>query len=272
VSTGGRDPFAKLGDAFLLGLLAWLATQLVGSALLRPLGANLAAGAGLLSGVTLASALAFRALPRPLRQRLGLVVCSWRALAAVALLIPIAFAGSELEQLLRTAWPPPDLDAVARGRRAMLATDTPVRAAQSLAITVVLAPALEEWLFRGLLQPGLVARLGARRGILITSAYFGLWHGVLGLSFAAWLGAAATAFLYGIALGVVRQGSGSLLAAFLLHAGINGSALLGAALTQTLPIPVWNAPGTHVPLGVLLPALLAAALGLALAAREGRVR
>ena len=261
-------PYPKLPDALLLVSLAWLTAQLVGVLLLRPLGAQLAIGIGLTLGVVAVSAFAWRALPPPRGKQLGLRPFAWRYLVCVVLLIPIAFVGSELEQLVRSVFPPPDLDVVARVRRATVATDTPRHIAQTLAITVALAPALEEWLFRGLIQPGLVDTAGAGRGILATSLLFGLWHGSFGLSPAAWCAAFAGAFVYGLLLGIARYTSGSLLPAFLLHIGINSMAVLGAALQRTLPIPVWNAPGEHVPAAVLAPALVAVALGLALALRS----
>jgi membrane protease YdiL (CAAX protease family) len=268
VSTARVAPYPRPLDALLLVSLAWLTVQLVGASLLRPLGAQLAVGIGLTLGVVAVSAFAWRALPPPRGERLGLRGVARRYLVCIVLLIPIAFVGSELEQLVRAVFPPPDLDVVARVRRAAVATDTPRRIAQTLAITIALAPALEEWLFRGLIQPGLVDAVGVRRGILVTSLLFGLWHGSFGLSPAAWCSAFAGAFVYGLLLGIARHTSGSLLAALLLHIGINGMAVLGAALHRTLPIPVWNAPGEHVPAAVLAPALLAVALGVTLALRR----
>ncbi|UCE87273.1 MAG: CPBP family intramembrane metalloprotease [Deltaproteobacteria bacterium] len=262
--------YPALPDALLLVALCWLLAQLAGAVLVRPLGVQLGVGAGLTIAVVAVTAFAWRALPEPRGERVGLRGIGLLDLACVALLIPVAFAGSELEQLVRSAFPPPDLEAVARSRRALVATETPRHVARSVAVIVLLAPALEEWLFRGLLQRGLSDALGSVRGILVTSALFGLWHGSFGLSVAAWSGAFCAAFVYGILLGILRHRSGSLIAPLLLHAGINGMAVLGAALRNTLPIPVWNAPGTHVPGTVLVPALLAVCAGVALALRGPR--
>jgi ABC-2 type transport system permease protein/sodium transport system permease protein len=91
-------------------------------------------------------------------------------------------------------------------------------------ILLVVAPALlEEWFFRGYLYGALRARVGGLGSICLTALAFGLMHYLLspGLSEARILSAA----LMGLALGAVREVSGSVLPGMLLH-GVYNSALV----------------------------------------------
>jgi membrane protease YdiL (CAAX protease family) len=74
-------------------------------------------------------------------------------------------------------------------------------------------PAFEEILFRGFLQPALVARIGRTLGILATSLLFAAPHGV---------GSLLPIFALACMLGVVRERSGRLLPCIVLHALHNG--------------------------------------------------
>ncbi len=87
----------------------------------------------------------------------------------------------------------------------------PLAVAALLGIVVV--PFLEEVLFRGLLQPALVSRLGARPGILLGALLFALLHGL-----ASFVPVLALALL----LGELRQRTGSLWASYAAHLFHNG--------------------------------------------------
>ena len=65
-----------------------------------------------------------------------------------------------------------------------------------------------------------------------------------------------------LALGTVRLATGSFLASALTHAGLNALGLLGVSFAVALPIAGFNAPGAHIPLGVLVPAAACVAAGL----------
>lgn len=89
--------------------------------------------------------------------------------------------------------------------------------------TVVMAPLLEEVLFRGLLQDATVNRYGAVRGILIASAVFGVVH-LIPMQ-------VISAFVMGLVLGYVYYRTRSLLPPVLLHAANNLIAYLTMDIT-----------------------------------------
>jgi membrane protease YdiL (CAAX protease family) len=93
-------------------------------------------------------------------------------------------------------------------------------------VLVVVAPIVEEMLFRGLLYRGLEAKMGALATIGITSVLFGMVH-YLGFG---WPRAVATGCL-GLLFGVIRWRTGNTTAAMVTHATINfAAASVGTAL------------------------------------------
>ena len=88
----------------------------------------------------------------------------------------------------------------------------------SILMTVVLAPILEETLFRGMLQGAITERDGATRGILLSTLLFGIIHIVPQQ--------VINAFLIGIILGYIYFRTRSLVTVMLLHALNNGVAYL----------------------------------------------
>ncbi len=92
-------------------------------------------------------------------------------------------------------------------------------------LAVVVAPAIEELLFRAFLQPLLVQNLGDRGGVVITALVFAAAHGSLG--------AFAPIFGLGIVLGALMLRTQRVLAPFAAHALHNGLMLL--ALSQSDP-------------------------------------
>jgi membrane protease YdiL (CAAX protease family) len=93
-----------------------------------------------------------------------------------------------------------------------------------LVAVALTGPVMEECCFRGLLQPWLVARIGAAPGIVVTSALFGLMHTPV-------LYLALPIGLIGLFLGVVRHRSGSLLLPAVLHA-VHNSLTLAVCLSS----------------------------------------
>lgn len=85
------------------------------------------------------------------------------------------------------------------------------------ALSAVLIPFLEEFLFRGFLQNWLVKLRGPKVGILMTSLFFALLHGISPLG-ALWVVA--------LAAGMMLQWTGSLWAAFGVHAVNNAVSTL----------------------------------------------
>lgn len=105
---------------------------------------------------------------------------------------------------------------------------------------LVVAPLSEEWLFRGIILPGLVDAHGVLTGLVGSALLFGAIHG-------SWVGVAYGGAA-GLVLGALRLRTGSLWAPVALHAASNALPLLIPA--RLAPIPGLNVPGAA---GQLLP-------------------
>jgi membrane protease YdiL (CAAX protease family) len=141
--------------------------------------------------------------------------------------------------------------------------------------TALLRPVLEEFFFRGVIQQGVVAQLGALGGVAYTAALFGLASGGLELPFGPdrAVSAAVQAAFGGLLLGLLREASGSLLAPMIAASAYEAAGIASVVLLAgALPIPGYNAPGEHTPLAVLAPCAAAVALGAWLALRSARTR
>lgn len=87
-----------------------------------------------------------------------------------------------------------------------------------VALSVILAPVTEEFLFRGFLLRRLCVLFGRIPAVLISALFFALFHGNLTQGIAA--------FVIGVLLAAVRLGAQNLLLPILMHACVNGTALL----------------------------------------------
>ncbi len=99
-----------------------------------------------------------------------------------------------------------------------------VAAAILFVVAVVFAPATEELLFRGWIYTSLRFRFGLWTALLVSSALFGLAHYELTHVYA------LAVFPVGLALGALRQRTGSIKAGILFHACNNFIAFCAAAL------------------------------------------
>jgi membrane protease YdiL (CAAX protease family) len=87
-----------------------------------------------------------------------------------------------------------------------------------MAMAVLVAPLVEETVFRGYLYPLFAKSFGIVPGILLTGILFGLMHGAqLGWTW----GVVALLMLVGVIFTFARAHTGTVLASFLLHLGYN---------------------------------------------------
>src|SRR6516165_8891012 len=106
-----------------------------------------------------------------------------------------------------------------------------------MAMAVLVAPLVEETLFRGYLYPLFARSFGVWPGILLTGVLFGLMHGAqLG-----WTWSLVTILIgVGIVFTLVRARTGSVFASYLMHLGYNSLisffAVLGTHGFSKLPI------------------------------------
>ena len=96
-------------------------------------------------------------------------------------------------------------------------------------MAVLIAPLVEETLFRGYLYPLFARSFGVTPGIVLTGVLFGMMHGAqLGWTW----GLVAMLVLVGMVFTLVRARTGSVFASFLMHLGYN-SLISVAALIGT---------------------------------------
>src|SRR5208337_617504 len=166
-------------------------------------------------------------------------------LLPLLLLIPVALLASELDNLVRAALSQVQGSEIADLREKLRSAGA-LEVLEVAIVAIGIQPVVSEWFYRGVVQQGLVAQLGAGRGI------------------------ALTALLYALALSQGPVGTScSLLAPILLHIALNASGSLALAFATQVPIPGFNTSGTHTPLQFLLPAAASVALGIALLVRFG---
>jgi membrane protease YdiL (CAAX protease family) len=89
---------------------------------------------------------------------------------------------------------------------------------------VLVAPLVEETIFRGFLYPVIARRLGIAAGIAITGTLFGLMHAAQ--LWGGW-GQIALLILVGVVLTWVRARTGTVTASYFVHLGYNGLQLVG---------------------------------------------
>ncbi len=254
-------------------MAAWLATGVFISLLADPeqekLGISLL-GIGEVLGLGIVATLAARVVPEPQRERLGLQGFELSVLPALLLLLPMTVLVSELVNVAQLLFPPPDAGAVAQRTLERLSTASPLQTIETVIVVVGLAPIVEEWLYRGVLQQGLVAHLGRLGGVLAVACLFGLSHLEPSLSPASSLATFIAILPLGLALGAVRLATGSVLASMLLHAGYNAVSLTSIALADRVPIPGFNAPGDHTPAWLLLVSSVLVTVALSAVVRAAR--
>ncbi len=119
-------------------------------------------------------------------------------------------------------------------RQQLVTYRTPAEAVATWFAFVVVAPLVEELLFRGVLLRGLQSRLGSTVTLVLTSVAFGVVHGALD--------AVVYATLAGLTFGRVMQKQGNLGVTMAMHAGVN-------AVPLVLQARWWLIPGFNEPLG-----------------------
>ena len=98
-----------------------------------------------------------------------------------------------------------------------------------MSLAVLVAPLVEETVFRGYLYPLFARKLGVPAGIFITGVLFGMLHGMqLGWTW----GLVALLTFVGLVLTYVRARTGTVLASYLLHLGYNSMLALSMVLAS----------------------------------------
>jgi membrane protease YdiL (CAAX protease family) len=256
-------PYPGLLQALLLAVLGWLLAGLAAAAAADLVTPTAALGIGTVLGFGAAGALGATHVPPPHAERLGLRGLRLAQLPPLLLMVPLALLASEIDNTMRAFFPPPDAQQLAQQVLQRVTSHGDLALVESLVVVVGLVPVVEEWFFRGVLQQGLVARLGKGAGVFLCALLFAVGHGGPELSAASWAAVVAQILLLGLAFGWVREASGSLVGAIVLHAGVNLAGVLALAAEPLLAIPGYNAAGAHTPLAVLAPSAAAVVAGAA---------
>lgn len=178
----------------------------------------------------------------PWRRALGLHPLPASALAPLALvLVGSVTVFSEMYFIVQQIVPvPPELEALLRE---LLRINDTGDLVFTVAIVVVLAPLLEEGLFRGVILHGLARRRGPRSAVLWTAAFFAFFH-----FYNPWQ--IVPTFFLGLLLGWVVLTTRSLWSSIVLHSAFNGLSLAVFAISARQSPP--DAPPALVVSGVVL--------------------
>jgi membrane protease YdiL (CAAX protease family) len=133
--------------------------------------------------------------------------------------------------------------------------DDPASVLQAFIVFVGISPLVEEFLFRGVIQQGLLQRLGLLRGVSMVALLWTLLRPAPIGGFSRFLAAAVASFALGWALGLVRIATGSILGPMLLASSWAAVGLSATVLEGKFPIPGLNVEGTHLPVMVTLASL-----------------
>lgn len=258
-------PLAALGITFGAVIAAGIVASLFGS------GPDFGAiGIGQVVGFGMVAILATQQIPAPHAQRLGLRGFDPQFGWVLILLLPSLFLLSELDNIIRDLIPPPPPDPEFQIEPHPLFERTFYAEIQRLIVVVGLAPVMEEWLFRGVIQQGLSGNLGRIRGVVLTALLFAVCRLVPGLPPSTLISFLLVSFAMGLLLGCVRLATGSLLAAILLHTGFNAIGWAAGFFAEQWPIDGFNVSDSHTSFQVLAPAIVTT--GFALVALYHAVR
>jgi len=195
-------------------------------------------------GFGLIATLAARRVPGPQGERLGLSPLALRFIPLVAMGVPFALVASEIDNWLSMAFPTADPEAIQRQLEAMRGM-TPLAVTQVAIVAIGLEPVVTEFLFRGVIQQGLISYLGRFTGVLVTAA-LSLNLASLIASNGSPVSATLLSLMLGLSLGYLRIATGSLLAPILVRATWNGLGLFGVVYAEQFPVAGFNTTGDHV--------------------------
>lgn len=134
--------------------------------------------------------------------------------------------------------------------------DDPWSLLSAFIVLVGISPVVEEFLFRGVIQQGLVQRLGLLRGVTMVALLWTLLRPAPITGFTRFFAAAIASFGLGWALGIVRIATRSILGSILLAAIWAAIGLGSIALEGRVELPGMNIEGTHLPWSVTLASAL----------------
>lgn len=283
--TPDGGPYPDPRGALLLTIGAILSTGLIG-VFFFGLGAMAAIGIGHAIAVGAIATLAATRVAEPQADRIGLRGFDPHALPLVLCLVPAVLLANELDNFA-TDWSTPqaeikeqfEIDALARdafeteapGQDDAPASEAPGlgidlndpwTVAQAFVIYVGIAPVVEEFFFRGVLQQGIIARLGLVRGVAFVAFLYSLFHLPAMPVLARFLLGVISSFGMGCLLGLVRVATGSVLGSIVLASSWAAIGIVSFALENRVPLPGMNVDNTHLPISVTIASIALVAWAL----------
>lgn len=149
-----------------------------------------------------------------------------------------------------------DASETAEPIKPLIDPDDPFSLMEALIVVVGIAPVVHEFLFRGVLQQGLVAQLGLMRGVTLASLLWTMLRPPGATSPARFAAAFIAWFALGWLLGMVRASTGSILGSILLASLWAAVGLASLALQGRVDLPGMNVDGTHLPVVVTVASVL----------------
>lgn len=127
---------------------------------------------------------------------------------------------------------------------------------EAFIVVVGISPVIHEFLFRGVLQQGLVAQLGLMRGVTLASLLWTMLRPPGLASPARFVAAFVAWFALGWLLGMVRAATGSILGSILLASLWAAVGFASLALQDRVALTGMNVDGTHLPVALTVASVL----------------
>lgn len=283
-----KGPYPDLRSAFILTILAIVAAGFTGVAFID-FGLLAAVGIGQAIGVGAVATMGAKRVPEPQAERLGLRALDLKMIPIILCLAPAVLLASEVDNIAadwsntgehveeisepaaieewaeadagaskeESEGDPESNDSGATNESAsrLFDPDDPWSLLSAIIVMVGISPVVEEFLFRGVIQQGLVERMGLVRGITMVALLWTLLRPAPIAGFARFVAAAIASFALGWALGIVRIATASILGSILLASSWAAIGLGAIALEGKMDLPGMNVEGTHIPWSVALASL-----------------
>ena len=260
----GAAPFPDVRTALLLTIAASVAGGVIG-VLFIDLGLLAAQGLGTAIGIGGVATFAARRVAEPQAARIGFAPVGWRAWPMILCLVPAVLIASELDNFAYDASPAKEtLSAsppVGEGEKPdpiepLIDPKSPFGLMEGFIVFVGITPVVHEFLFRGVLQQGIVSQIGLTRGITITALLSTLLRLPYSPTIARFIAANLVSFAMSWLLGLVRATTGSILGSILLASLWAAVGFAALALEGRMALPGINVEGTHLPAAVTVASVL----------------
>lgn len=148
-----------------------------------------------------------------------------------------------------------EADAASRADRRLIDPDDPWSMIQGLILMVLVVPLIDGFFFYGVLQQGLVRRMGLWQGVLLAGLFWMLMRDFPITGPTRFVVGSISLLGMGWLLGMVRIATGSVLGPIALSSGWAAIGFYSAAYRGVVDWPGMNVEGTHLPTTLVLASL-----------------